>query len=106
MIAAMSGRADALVARTPTSLDDLAWIGLKLAARSVRVALKAARILATSRELPLALRILLLVGMVQIPVLPFDELALAIALPWLLIFHRTTMQAALATARLAIEERS
>jgi hypothetical protein len=102
MIAAMSGRADALVARTPTSLDDLAWIGLKLAARSVRVALKAARILATSRELPLALRILLLVGMVQTP-LPIDEVALVIALPWLLIWHRAALGTAITEARRLVD---
>ena len=70
------------------------------AMRAVRTGLRAARILAASRELPVMLRALLVVGMIQTP-LPLDEACLAIALPWLLIGHRATLRAAIETARQA-----
>ncbi len=92
-------RVDQLVAWTPGGLDDIAWIGAKLAAHSVQVYLRAARILATSQDLPWLLRILFVVGLIQIPVLPFDEIALAIALAWLALWHRDTLRGALRKAR-------
>ena len=71
------------------------------AMRTIRVCLRATRILATSNELPRTLRILFVIGCVQIPVLPFDEIAMAIALGWLAIFHRATLRAAFVTASAA-----
>lgn len=67
--------------------------------RFARVLFKAARILATSRDLPVVLRVLFVIGCIQIPVLPFDEIALAIALVWLALFHRGTLRGALVKAR-------
>jgi hypothetical protein len=78
------------------SLPRRAW-------RAVRIGLKAARILATSKALPLPLRILLVIGCIQIPVLPVDEIALAIALAWLALRHRGTLAAAFATARAEVQ---
>ena len=49
-------------------------------ARAVRTGLRAARILATSNELPRTLRILFVIGLVQVPFCPLDEICLAIAL--------------------------
>jgi hypothetical protein len=66
--------------------------------RAIRIGFRAAKILATSRDLPRLLRILFVIGCVQIPVLPFDEIALAIALAWLAIFHRSTLRAAITAA--------
>src|ERR1022692_2988664 len=51
--------------------------------RAVRIAMRAGKILATSRALPRTLRALLVIGMVQVPCLPTDEIALVIALTWL-----------------------
>ena len=70
-------------------------------ARAVRTGLRAARILATSKDLPVALRILFVIGLAQLPMLPTDEIAMAIALTWLFIGHRATLRAAIETARLA-----
>lgn len=76
-----------------------AWEAVKSAARKawrgIRIGLRAARILATSKSLPVLLRVLLVVGCVQIPVLPVDEACLAIALGWLFLFHRGTLRDAL-----------
>lgn len=69
--------------------------------RALRIAMRAARILATSRALPWPLRVLLVIGLIQIPMLPFDEVALVIALAWLGTAHRGTLRAAIATATLA-----
>src|SRR5450755_697582 len=69
--------------------------------RTVRIAMRAARILATSRALPWPLRALLIVGMVQIPCLPTDEVALVIALAWLGLRHRGTLRAAIVAAKAA-----
>ena len=71
------------------------------ALRTIRICLRTARILATSGELPRALRILFVIGCIQIPFSPVDEIAMVIALGWLAIFHRATMQAAWATATAA-----
>jgi len=98
-LAERDGLGDALVARAPGELGGAAVTGARRAARSVRVLFRAARILGTSRELPVVLRVLLIVGAIQIPCSPVDEIALCIALPWLLIFHRETMSRALAEAR-------
>lgn len=80
-----------------------AWAAVKNAARKgwrgLRIGLKAARILALSKSLPLPLRVLLVVGCVQVPVLPVDEIALGVALGWLFLRHRGTLRDAIATAR-------
>ena len=73
----------------------------RAAMRVIRVCLRAARILATSNELPRTLRVLFVIGCVQIPVCPVDEVAMAIALGWLAIFHRATLRAAFVTAAAA-----
>ena len=70
-------------------------------ARAVRTGLRAARILATSNELPRTLRILFVIGLVQVPFCPLDEICLAIALGWMFLGHRATLRAAIETARLA-----
>jgi len=67
--------------------------------RAFRIAIRAARILASDRQLPLILRLLFVVGMVQIPCLPTDELALAVALLWLFLRYRARLRAAFAAAR-------
>ena len=67
--------------------------------RAVKVLFRAARILATSRDLPVVLRVLFVIGCVQVPFLPFDEIALAVALGWLFAFHRGTLRDALTEAR-------
>lgn len=76
---------------------------VKRAARAAwkhaRVLFRAARILATSRDLPVVLRVLFVIGCCQVPFLPFDELAFAIALAWLFAFHRGTLRGALVKAR-------
>jgi hypothetical protein len=86
-------------ATTASGIAGKAWRAVKAAGRQARILFRAARILATSRDLPVVLRVLFVVGCVQIPVLPFDELALAIALVWLFAFHRGTLRGALAKAR-------
>lgn len=67
--------------------------------RGLRIGMKAARILALSKALPWPLRVLLVLGCIQVPFLPTDELCLAVALGWLFLRHRGTLRAALATAR-------
>jgi len=69
--------------------------------RQVRIILRAARILASGPGLPRLLRILFVIGLIQVPFLPFDELALGIALAWLFIGHRPALRAALESARAA-----
>jgi hypothetical protein len=71
--------------------------------RFVRVSYRAARNLATDPELPRTLKVLFGIGLVQIPVLPFDEIALAIALAWLFIAYRARLTAAIAAARAQIQ---
>ena len=66
---------------------------------AVRTGMRAARLLASDRTLPWPLRVLFVVGMIQIPFSPVDELALAVALAWLLIWHRPELRSAFATAR-------
>lgn len=73
------------------------WLASVL--RGCRTGLRASRILATDSDLPLVLRVLFIVGCVQVPFLPFDEIALAVALGWLLIFHRASLRSAVAKAR-------
>lgn len=62
--------------------------GLRALAAFVRRVLRTARSLATDKRLPAWLRVLFVVGCVQIPVLPIDEIALCAAVGILLIFHR------------------
>jgi hypothetical protein len=62
--------------------------------RLFRRALRTARTLATSRRLPAWLRVLLMIGCVQIPVLPFDEIALALALGIIAVFYRPVLRTA------------
>jgi hypothetical protein len=45
-------------------------------------------LLATDRRIPTWLRVLFVIGCVQIPVLPIDEIALCLAVGILLVFHR------------------
>ena len=59
---------------------------------------RAGKQLVTDKRLPWWLRLLLAIGMIQTP-LPVDEIALAIALPVLLVFYREPLRDALATAR-------
>ena len=66
---------------------------------AVRTGMRAARLLASDASLPWPLRVLFVVGMIQIPFSPVDELALAVALAWLLIWHRPELRSAFATAR-------
>ena len=61
---------------------------LRVLAAFVRRVLRTARALATDRRLPTWLRVLFIVGCVQIPVLPIDEIALCVAVGILLVFHR------------------
>ena len=68
--------------------------------RGIRTGLRAAKILATTPELPVALRVLLVVGAIQTP-LPLDEVALLIALPWLFLGHRNVLRSAIVKARQA-----
>jgi hypothetical protein len=64
--------------------------GWRLVTRSIRTG----RILATDRGLPLWLRILLVIGCIQIPVLPFDEIALVLAVAIMAVFYRATLRLA------------
>jgi hypothetical protein len=68
--------------------------------RKITRGIRAAKILATTKELPVALRVLLVVGAIQTP-LPLDEVALLIALPWLWFGHRNVLAAAIVKARQA-----
>lgn len=60
--------------------------------------LRTAHSLARDPRLPRWLRILFLIGCVQIPVLPFDEIALVLATAILAINHRPILRDAWATA--------
>jgi hypothetical protein len=71
----------------------------KRVVRAVRIAFRAARILATDPQLPWLLRILFVIGCVQIPVCPVDEVAMALALGWLFLFHRDRLAHAVREAR-------
>jgi hypothetical protein len=72
---------------------------LRSALAAVRTGMRAARLLASDASLPWPLRVLFVIGMIQIPFSPVDELALAVALAWLLIWHRAQLRSAFATAR-------
>lgn len=67
--------------------------------RAFRRMLRALRQLATDRRIPRWVRILLVVGCVQIPVLPIDEIALVMALAIIGIWYRQPLRDALDTAR-------
>lgn len=60
--------------------------------------LRTAHSLAKDSRLPKWLRVLFLVGCVQIPVLPFDEIALVLATAILAINHRPILRDAWASA--------
>lgn len=60
-------------------------------AAAVRRGVRIARALATDKRLPRWLRLLFAVGMVQIPVLPTDEIALALALAIVMLRYRRTV---------------
>jgi hypothetical protein len=97
----MIARIDALVAATPGQLDDLAWIGARLAAGTVLIAVRAARYLITMRRaFPWPLRCLLVIAAVQIPVLPTDEIAAIIAAVWIAKRYRPTLRVAYRAAQL------
>lgn len=67
--------------------------------RVFRRVLRALRQLATDKRLPRWLRVLLIIGCVQIPVLPIDEIALVAALAIIGIWYRAPLVDALATVR-------
>jgi hypothetical protein len=75
-----------------------AYSGVKRAGRAIRIALRAARIVARHPALPWPLRALFIAGLIQVPVLPADEIALAIALLWLVIGYRPVLREALKSA--------
>lgn len=56
--------------------------------------LKCGRTLATDRRLPRWLRVLFLIGCVQVPFLPFDEVALALAVGIIALRHRALLREA------------
>lgn len=68
--------------------------GIRKAWAMVRRALRCAHSLARSNKLPKWLRILFVIGCVQIPVLPVDELALLAAIAIMAVFYRPTLRAA------------
>ena len=60
-------------------------------ARFARRVMRCGRLLATDRRLPRWLRVLSLIGCVQIPVLPVDEIALGIAVAVLALRYRSLL---------------
>lgn len=62
--------------------------------QAVRHVLRCARALATSKTLPVWLRVLFVVGCVQIPVLPVDEICLVLAVGIMAVFYRPALRAA------------
>jgi hydrogenase/urease accessory protein HupE len=79
----MTGR----MVRNLTGSARRTWAWLR---RVVRTGLHLAR----NRELPLWLRILFVIGCIQIPVLPFDEIALVLAVGITAVFYRPALRAA------------
>lgn len=67
--------------------------------QALRQIMKAVKQLAKDKRLPWWLRGLLLVGLVQIPVLPIDEIALVAAIAIIAIWYRQPLADALTTAR-------
>lgn len=65
---------------------------------NIRRALRAAKSLSRDKRLPKWLRVLFVIGCVQIPVLPTDEVAMAIALTVLWFRHRAILLEAWLTA--------
>jgi len=65
---------------------------LKKTWRGIKHALRCAKSLAKDRRLPLWLRILFVVGCVQIPVLPVDEVAAVLAVGIMMIFYRPVLR--------------
>lgn len=65
---------------------------MKRALRFARRVLRTAHSLARDSRLPKWLRVLFLIGCVQVPFLPFDEIALVAATAVLLISHRPILR--------------
>ena len=66
---------------------------IRKAAGQVRRGMRIARALATDTRIPRWLRVLLVIGCVQIPVLPVDEICLASALIILAVRYRAVLAA-------------
>jgi hypothetical protein len=62
--------------------------------RTIKRSVRTGKILATDRGLPVWLRVLFIIGCIQIPVLPFDEIALVLAVAIMAVFYRSTMRLA------------
>lgn len=76
-------------------------IAARAARRIARLALRSAMYLITIRRaFPWPLRVLLVIAAVQIPVLPFDELAAVIAALWIAKCYRSTLRVAYRAAQL------
>lgn len=67
--------------------------------RFLRRVFRALRKLATDKRLPWWVRIMLVIGCIQIPVLPIDEIFLAASLTIIAIWYRAPLRDALATIR-------
>jgi hypothetical protein len=78
----------------PTPLPPWPVDHLRRAWRLVKRSIRTGRLLATDRGLPLWLRILFVIGCIQIPVLPFDEIALVLAVGIMAVFYRQTLRLA------------
>lgn len=99
----------AVVAWTPGELDDWAWISARLAARgtwfSVRTGLTMLRYLhVVRRAFPWPLRALIILGMIQNPFLPIDEVAAVIAVAWLWLCYRPLVHAIRYAARTDVRD--
>lgn len=70
---------------------------LRRAWRFLRRVIGTGKRLATSRELPVWLRILFVIGCIQVPFLPFDEIALVLAVAITAVFFRPVLTGAWAS---------
>lgn len=59
--------------------------------RWIKRVIRAGKRLATDNTLPWWLRVLFVIGCIQIPVLPFDEIALVLAVGITAMFHRPAL---------------
>jgi hypothetical protein len=74
---------------------------LRSAWRAVRLALGTVRYLGTMRRaFPWPLRVLLIIGAIQVPFSPLDEVCAVIGGLWLLICYRPTLRVAYRAAQL------
>lgn len=60
----------------------------------VKRVMRCGKALAKDQHLPKWLRVLFVVGCIQIPVLPFDEIALALAVGIMAVFYRPQLRGA------------